>query len=132
MSYPSQQEPQSGAFPDIRQLDNALQECIGHCSGCHNLCINAVARCLDLGGEHASRAHIGLLLDCAVACRMVSDLMLRGSAFQAQACGLCAEISERCATECERLGPDDEVMQHCALLCRRSAEACRAMAGVVS
>lgn len=117
------------AFPDIRQFDNAMQECIGYCTGCHSLCLNTIAHCLDLGGEHASRAHIGLLMDCADACRMAADLMLRGSDFHPKACGLCAEICDRCAADCDRLGPDDEVMTHCATLCRRCAESCRMMAG---
>ena len=128
MPNTSQQEPQTGAFLNIRQLDNAAQECIGHCSGCHNICVNTIAHCLDMGGEHANRAHIGLLQDCADACRMSTDLMLRGSTFHPQMCGLCAEICERCAEDCERLGQDDEVMMNCAALCRRCAESCRAMA----
>lgn len=129
MSSPAQPGAESGSFPNIRQLDNAMQECIGHCSGCHNICVNTIAHCLDMGGEHASRAHIGLLQDCADACRMATDLMLRGSVFHPRMCGLCAEICDRCADDCERLGPDDEVMMHCAALCRRCAESCRAMSG---
>ena len=123
--------PGAGAHPDIRRMDNRLQECIGHCSGCHNLCLDTVAHCLDLGGKHASREHVGLLLDCAEICRTSADFMLRGSSFSSQTCALCADVCQRCAEDCERLGPDDEVMQHCAELCRRCAAACRDMAATV-
>ncbi len=114
-------------MPDIRQLDNKLQECIGHCSGCHNLCVNTIAHCLDLGGKHAAREHILLLQDCADICATAADFMLRGSTFHRQTCGVCAEICQRCAEDLERLGPKDEVMKLCAQLCRRCAEACREM-----
>ena len=114
--------------PDIRQMDHALQECIGHCSGCHNLCVNTIAHCLDLGGKHAAREHIGLLQDCADICATTADLMLRGSAYRRQLCGVCAEICQRCAEDCEQLAPTDGVMQQCAVVCRRCSEACREMA----
>lgn len=120
--------PVNPPLPDIRQMDNALQECIGHCSGCHNLCVNTISHCLDLGGKHAAREHIQLLQDCADICATAANFMLRGSAYHRQICGVCAEICQRCAEDCEQLGPTDEVMQHCALLCRRCADACREMA----
>lgn len=132
MTHPSREATHLDPHPDIRQMDNSIQECIGHCSGCHNLCVNTIAHCLDLGGEHASRAHIGLLQDCADACAMSADFMLRGSEFHPRVCGITAEISERCAGDCERLGLNDEVMRHCATVCRRCAESCRVMAGVVA
>lgn len=131
MTDPSQRSPASEAHPDIWQMDNSIQECIGHCSGCHNLCVNTIAHCLDLGGEHASRAHIQLLQDCADICAMTANFLLRGSGFHPQLCAVCAEISQRCAEDCERLGPDDEVMRQCATVCRRCADACRNMAGTM-
>jgi hypothetical protein len=123
--------PGAGAHPDIRRMDSRLRECIGHCSGCHNLCMDTVAHCLDLGGKHASREHVGLLLDCADLCRTSADLMLRGSPFHGQVCAVCADVCQRCAEECERLAGDDELMRHCAELCRRCAAACREMAGTL-
>ena len=120
--------PGAGAHPDVRQMDNRIQEGIGHCSGCHNLCLDTVAHCLDLGGEYASRAHIGLLLDCARICATTGEFLLRGSPFQGQLCAVCADVCQRCAEACEQLGPDDEVMQHCALLARRCTAACRDLA----
>jgi hypothetical protein len=124
--------PANPPLPAIRQMDKALQECIGHCSGCHNLCVNTIAHCLDLGGKHAAREHIQLLQDCADICAMAANFMLRGSGYHRQVCGVCAEICQRCAEDCERLGPTDEVMQHCAVLCRRCADACREMATAVA
>lgn len=115
--------------PDARRLDNRVQECIGACSGCHNLCLDTVAHCLDLGGPHASREHVGLLLDCADLCRTTADVMLRGSARHALVCAVCADVCQQCADECERLGGDDQLMRQCADLCRRCAASCREMVG---
>jgi hypothetical protein len=122
----------AGAHPDIRRMDQRMRECIGHCSGCANYCLDTVAHCLDLGGKHAARHHVGLLLDCADICRTSANFMLRGSPFHAMTCGVCAEICDRCAEDCERLDPNDEVMRQCAELCRRCAESCREMAHVAA
>jgi hypothetical protein len=104
-----------------------MRRCIEHCTNCHNICLETVQHCLQLGGKHAETSHIRLLLDCAEICGTSAGFMLRGSDFHARTCGVCAEICERCAEDCERIGPDDEMMQRCAKLCRQCAESCRRM-----
>jgi hypothetical protein len=81
-----------------------------------------------MGGEHASRSHITILLDCAAACAQSADFMLRGSDMHGRVCGVCAEACERCAEDCERLANGEQHMLHCAAICRQCAESCRMMA----
>ncbi len=104
-----------------------MEQCIENCLTCHRLCLETVAHCLQMGGEHAAPAHIGLLLDCAEICQTSANFMIRGSAFHSRTCGVCAEVCARCAEDCERFG-DDQQMKDCAEACRRCAESCDRMA----
>jgi hypothetical protein len=109
-------------------ISNELHEYIDRCSHCHDVCVATIVHCLNEGGEHAAVDHIRALLDCAQACDLSRDFMLRGSGLHPDTCRVCAEACERCAESCEQM-PDDEVMRRCAEECRRCAESCRAMAG---
>jgi hypothetical protein len=82
-----------------------------------------------MGGDHAETSHIRLLLDCAEICQTSANFMLRMSNFHNQTCGVCAEVCEHCARDCERF-EDDEMMQQCAEACRSCARSCREMAGM--
>jgi hypothetical protein len=109
-------------------LSREMRECVESCGDCHDACMETLAHCLGMGGEHAALEHVRALLDCAQLCDTSRDAMLRGSPLHAQVCGVCAEACERCAESCESIDPDDEVMRRCAEQCRRCAESCRAMA----
>lgn len=111
------------------QVSSEISECIENCSDCHDVCMETIAHCLQLGGEHAAAEHIRTLLDCAQACDASRDFMLRGSELHAAMCGLCADACERCAESCEQLAGNDDVMRNCAEVCRRCAESCRRMSG---
>jgi len=104
-----------------------MERCIAECESCRNVCLAAVAHCLDQRARHAESSHIGSLLDCVDMCTTSVNFMLRGSKEHRRVCELCAEICDACAESCERL-PTDEVMRDCAKACRRCAEACRLMA----
>ncbi len=108
-------------------MSTDMQACIQECLSCHSVCLATVTHCLQMGGEHAEAAHIGLLLDCAEICQTSANFMLRSSNFHTRTCALCAEICEQCAADCERFG-DDAQMKACAENCRRCAESCRRMA----
>ena len=97
---------------------------------CAAACSHTVGYCLDKGGEHASRGHITLLLDCAKVCELAADFAARGSEYHTAVSALCADICDRCAEECVRLDENDEMMQHCADMCRRCSEECRNMASM--
>ena len=104
-----------------------MQHCIQMCTECHRVCLETVAHCLRMGGEHAQADHIRLLMDCAEICQTSANFMVRGSELHGRTCGVCAEVCERCAQDCDRFG--DDFMKRCAETCRRCAESCRRMAG---
>lgn len=120
----------SSQRPDIEGQDliqgQHLTDCIKACAECHDLCQKMIYQhCLRQGGHHIEPDHLRLMADCAQTCRMAADFMLRASPRHVMACRLCAEISEACADDCERLGDMVECMQ----ACRLCAELCREMAG---
>ena len=111
--------------------DEKMRACIEECKSCHDICTETISHCLEIGGDHAEPNHIRLLLDCAEICRTSANFMLRMSEFHSQTCGVCADVCERCAQDCEHFG-DDQMMQQCAETCRRCAESCREMAGMAA
>lgn len=105
--------------------DPAMQACVDECLSCYKACTQTVFHhCLEVGGEHASTAHLSLMTACAEICRTAAHFMLIGSAHHKHLCRECAEICEQCASDCERLGD----MQDCVDACRACAASCRAMA----
>ncbi|MGL5804450.1 MAG: four-helix bundle copper-binding protein [Xenococcaceae cyanobacterium] len=111
-----------------QQISQQMQHCIQRCLECHSVCLSTLyAYCLEAGGHHAKAEHVRLMSDCAEMCQTSANFMLRGSELHVRTCGVCAEICDRCATDCG-LFEDDEQMQNCAEVCRRCAESCREMA----
>jgi hypothetical protein len=108
-------------------LNAEMEKCIHNCEECHDVCIQTMTYCLQMGGKHAEPSHIRLLADCIQICHMSADFMLRGSEFHPRTCGVCAEICEQCAADCERIDRNDTQMAACAEVCRRCAESCRQM-----
>lgn len=111
------------------ERNQEMQTCIDNCQNCHAVCLETIAHCLEMGGEHASAAHIKLLQDCVQICQTSADFMIRMSDFHAQTCGVCADVCARCADECEKMATGDgaDFMQRCADACRKCAESCRQM-----
>src|SRR5437870_676303 len=110
-------------------ITDDVRRCADECSSCEDVCAETVNHCLSLGGQHAEPAHITGLLDCAAACGLAANFMLRGSAIHVNACELCADACHRCAESCDRIAGDDALMRRCAEECRRCAESCRTMSG---
>ncbi len=106
-----------------------IEQCISDCSDCYRSCTETVVRCLEMGGKHAAPDHIRLMLDCAEICRTSAGFMMRGSPLHERVCGVCADICERCAADCDGLSEDEPEMADCAATCRRCARTCREMAG---
>jgi hypothetical protein len=109
--------------PHIRQRDE-WEHCIQSCRECHDSTTRAVRYCLEREQAFGSAGHIRLLLDCAQACEMTADFMLRGSDLYANVCAVCAEIAERCAQACEVMG-EDRMMRQCVESCRECVRACQ-------
>ncbi len=120
------------AIPDETPVDAGMQQCIQNCSDCHRICVETITHCLEMGGAHAAVDHITLLLDCAQICSVSADYMLRDSPRHHATCGLCAEICEQCAADCERLADGDQNMLECSEICRVCATSCRQMAQAMS
>jgi hypothetical protein len=49
----------------MSQHGTEMQECIDNCTQCHNICVETIDHCLEMGGKHADTAHIRILQDCA-------------------------------------------------------------------
>lgn len=103
-----------------------MQQCIQNCVECHRVCIETIGHCLGKGGRHATATHIGLLADCANICQTAAEFMMRRSDLHVAVCGVCADVCDRCAHECDGL-KDDERMDVCAAICRQCAGSCRDM-----
>lgn len=113
----------------LTTIPEEILECIQECQDCHEVCLESVAYCLEMGGKHANPEHISLLLDCAEICQVNANFMLRSSPLYMRTCELVAEVCEACADSCEELS-DDQVMQNCAEFCLSCSESCRDQAGV--
>jgi hypothetical protein len=111
-----------------QMLSQEMRQCIKECAACHEVCAETVQHCLQMGGKHAEPAHIRLLLDCAQICDTSKDFMLRMSDLHGRTCGVCAEVCQKCAGDCDRLGGGEAQMKTCAETCRRCADSCRRMA----
>jgi hypothetical protein len=108
-------------------LPDDLRECIDRCSTCHEVCVATIVHCFTERGDDTAADHIRALRECAQACELSHDLMLRRSELHRDACRVCAAACQHCAESCEQL--DDDVMRRCAEECRRCAESCRAIVG---
>lgn len=111
----------------MHELNHAMRHCIANCTESHSVCTETITHCLEVGGAHAESSHVRLLIDCAEICSISAAFMLRGSPTHKRICGICADICEQCAKECERF-TEDARMQHCANLCHSCSHSCREMA----
>lgn len=101
-------------------------ECIKDSLDCYQACTETTLRCLTMGGIHAEKEHLNLLMDCAKICNTNADFMLRNSSYYPQTCGITADICDECADTCDRF--EEDFMKECARVCRRCSESCREMA----
>jgi hypothetical protein len=93
---------------------------------CHDLCLESLDRCLDLGGEYADPHLVRMLSACADICDASARFLPAGSRYLAQTCKVCAEVCEACASDCDRIA-GDKIVRQCADACRACASACRKM-----
>ena len=103
---------------------DTMQHCMELCQRCHDTCLETLTHhCLAVGGKHAEKNHVRLMLDCIEICQTSANYLRRGSPQHAAICRACAEVCQACAESCEQLGEMDE----CARICRECAESCRQM-----
>lgn len=108
-------------------VSTQVQECIDKCLECFESCSSTIPHCLEMGGDHASTDHIGLLSLCADICQSSVKAMEFNVELKDKVCDLCAEVCNMCADECERMAEGDQKMISCARICRECAEACKSM-----
>ncbi|MCE7914192.1 MAG: four-helix bundle copper-binding protein [Nitrosomonas sp. PRO4] len=103
--------------------NDTMQACIAACSNCHQVCLQmAMNHCLETGGKHVEPSHFRLMMSCAELCQTSANFLLSGF-HQNTLCGICADICEACAMDCERIGG----MEECVQACKKCAETCRQM-----
>ena len=103
-----------------------MKSCIELCWECRTECQQTLFdHCLEMGGPHASKAHVAIMTDCIQACQTAADFMTRGSTLHAAQCEACSKVCDACAASCEAIGGD--MMMKCADLCRKCAQSCREM-----
>lgn len=107
--------------------EHAMQACIDACTRCYQVCLHAAMNhCLETGGKHVKPKHFRLLMSCAEICQTSANFQLGSSPFAHRLCGLCAEVCEACAADCEKIGD----MEECVEVCKECAESCRNMASM--
>lgn len=114
---------------DQHELNRDLERAAELCGRASNECVRTIAHCLELGGEHAAKAHQQLLADAADVCSATACLLSRRSESYELMCAACAPVAERCAADCERMTGKDEQMTRCAELCRQVQEICSRLGG---
>lgn len=102
-----------------------LSDCIDACLSAHRSCTEAVIHGMQQGGAAAEWELNQLLLDCADINETAADFMLRSSRLHHLTCQVAAEVSDRCATACEKLAQEDRLLKETAEACRRAATNCR-------
>lgn len=100
--------------------------CIDACYTCAAACDHCATACLSEPDPSMMADCIRSDLDCADVCRLAAAAMARGSDSMKEICALCADLCDRCATECEK--HDHDHCQECAKACRDCANECRKMA----
>ena len=107
------------------QRAHTMEQCIENCTNCHRICLETAARHFrEERPPELEESMVRLLLDCAEICRTSATFLMSGSDLHKLTCGVCAQICQRCATDCERVGD----MDACVEACRRCAESCKSMA----
>lgn len=103
-----------------------FQSCIATCSDCAIECSKCINSCLHETDIKMLVLCIKLNQDCADICHLAVKLMARDSGFAKMICGICAEVCNACAAECEKHS-HMEHCKNCAETCRKCAEECSKM-----
>jgi hypothetical protein len=111
------------------KINADMQKCIDACIESYSCCEQAIAHCLSQGGQHVDMMMMGPLMDCVDTARACADMIMRQSPLAVEMAATCARVSDMCAEACMTMS-SDPVMKRCGGICRNSAEACRALAGV--
>ena len=103
-----------------------IEQCIQDCLNCHTVCIDTAQKCRQAGGDHGSKEHVQMMLDCAEMCLTAAHFMQHNSPLYGYVCQAAAQVSNHCANECEQMGDSD-----CANACRTASWSCDQMTKMI-
>ncbi|MBI4044982.1 MAG: four-helix bundle copper-binding protein [Candidatus Diapherotrites archaeon] len=110
-----------------KEMSQEMKDCIDKCMKCARTCDETIVHCLEMGGAHAEKKHVLLLVDCARVCKTAAKLLMHDSEFHPLQCGVCERICRACADECMRF--EESFMRDCARICGECADSCKKMSG---
>ncbi len=103
-------------------LNATVERCIDECLQCMRWCEMCVEECLTTDPAKMAEC-IRLCHECPSPCGSCVTLLAGQSRYAHQQCGVCADICNACAAECENFS-DLDTMRKCAEACRRCARTC--------
>jgi hypothetical protein len=112
----------SGASMAQVEMQQAAQDCMN----CHAVCLQTAKQCQQAGGKHAEAAHIQMLQDCAELCQVTAHMLQHSSPIAPVVCGATAQVTERCAFECEQMGDTN-----CVNACRNASSSVGQIAKII-
>lgn len=118
--------------PSGRRASAEERRHIRNCLECRRACLRAAMAALERHGPEASAPLVSTMLDCAQACLIAADFIMRMPSLRAELCAACAAACEACAESCRRMASGLRGMQECAEDCWRRADTCRGTVPVSS
>jgi hypothetical protein len=109
----------------VTELTNKYQKCIDACNKCAQACEECMTLCLRGNDVQSKVSSIALQIECAAICRQSSCFMSMDAQYAKNLCALCADICDKCATECGK--HKDDHSTKCAAECKACATECRSM-----
>ena len=104
-----------------------MEACKIACIECQATCIETLNYCKTQSHTEQNITLMSMMRDCAEMCMMCVNMIVDGSEFMRRTCELCAEMCDRYAITCELLSNDAQMMA-AAVVCRKCAESCKAVA----
>jgi hypothetical protein len=111
---------------DTSMVQVEMQQAAQDCMSCHTVCLRTAKQCQQAGGKHAEESHIQMLQDCAELCLVTAHMLQHSSPVAPVVCGATAQVTERCAFECEQMGDTD-----CVNACRNASSSVGQIAKVI-
>ena len=116
-------KPAAKALNDNHQGDENRQNTVRLLQECHNMCRRMFMEYAPKeSGRNLPYLHLKRLQACIEICGSTASYLLKDGVMAHRLCEITARICEQCADFCEKLEGED--FQHCAALCRETAEAC--------
>lgn len=80
------------------------ERCIAECLACTRLASECAHSCITGGQAESMSRCISLCVDCATVTSACATLAARDSEYTGQICGVCADLCNAYAAECEKHG----------------------------